>query len=151
MVTPSGLYIHTRCASPASAPSHCPHRALAFFSLLSPPPPFLCLTKRPQGASILERTRYTVVINKNVNFFLCYVTRIVIVTNFCHMCNKHSTHHNNCTLLFIPLGNAPFSERTRATFKTPFWHCHVFNPLFETVLEKGGQSGAIRAPVRLID
>ena len=51
---------------------------------------------------------------------MCYVTRIVIVTNFCHMCNKHSTHHNNCTLLFIPLGNAPFSERTRATFKTPF-------------------------------
>ena len=87
---------------------------------------------------------------------MCYVTRIVIVTNFCHMCNKHmcnkhSTHHNNCTLLSIPLGNAPFSERTRATFKTPFWHCHVFNPLFETVLEKGGQSGAIRAPVRLID
>ena len=29
-VTPSGPLNPRRCASPASAPAHCPHRALAF-------------------------------------------------------------------------------------------------------------------------
>ena len=67
------------------------------------------------------------------------------------MCNKHSTHRNTFTLLFVPLGSAPLPERTRATFKTPFFALPRFNPLFETDLEKGGQSGAIRAPVRRIN
>ena len=73
-----------------------------------------------------------------INFVIC-VTSIVPITTF-------------FTLLFIPLGSAPLPECTRATFKTPFLHCHVLTlSLFETGLEKGGQSGAIGAPVRLID
>ena len=71
------------------------------------------------------------------NFVIC-VTSIVPIATILHYClfpwaMRHS-----------PSAPAPLS-------KPPFWHCHVFNPLFETVLEKGGQSGAIRAPVRLID
>ena len=72
-----------------------------------------------------------------INFVIC-VTSIVPITTF-------------FTLLFIPLGSAPLPERTRATFKTPFFALPRFNPLFETDLEKGGQSGTIRAPVRPIN
>ena len=81
---------------------------------------------------------------------LCY--KHSTVNSLYRLCNKHSTHHNIFIQLFIPLGSAPLPECTRATFRTPFWHCHVLTlSLFETGSKKGGQSGAIGAPVRLID
>ena len=58
-----------------------------------------------------------------ISYVLCYESSIVIKFIICVTSIVPITTF--FTLLFIPLGSAPLSERTRTTFKTPFLHCHV--------------------------
>ena len=83
---------------------------------------------------------------------MCYVSRIVIVTNFVI-----------CVTSIVPITTIvhyclfPWAMRhspsAPAPLSKPPFGIAMFSTLSlsKTVLEKGGQSGAIRAPVRLID
>ena len=59
-----------------------------------------------------------------INFVICVTSIVPIATLF--------------TLLSIPLGSAPFPERTRAIFKTPFWQCHVLTLSLKQTWKRAG-------------